>query len=256
MKRTLLTVASAALVSACGSSSSNNSTPTGQITLSAAAPFGPHAGETMRAALVRVSDNTTLDIQKATVAAVGTAFSFTFVPVVDLSAAYKVRYWVDFNSNDLCDPPPTDHQWEADVPSGQSSVVVTHNTTFTSVCSTFTFPLTFTGTASFAGPHNGQAFKAALVKGSATTALDTQSGTVGATGFSVTFVPKPVIGEAYSVKLWIDSNFAGGTVGVCDPPPTDHQWSVDIPHDLSNYPRTAFTYDHNTTFTDVCSFFP
>lgn len=251
MKNSRLIIAAVAFLASCGSDNNNNGNP-GQITLSAAAPFGPHATQTIRAALVRVSDGAVLDIQKAVVAASGTAFSFTFAPVVDLNAAYKVRYWVDLNSNDQCDAPPTDHQWEVDVPTGQSAVTVTHNATFTDVCTTFTFPLTFRADAPF-GPHAAQPYHAALVKGSATTALETQTGTVASTtpAFSILFTPKLVIGEAYSVKLWIDVN----SNTTCEFG-TDHMWSVDIPHDLSNYPRSAFTYAHNTTFTNVCSFFP
>ncbi len=79
--------------------------------------------------------------------------------------------------------------------------------------------------------------------------------TVGATGtnpaFSVTFAERLVIGEQYSVKLWMD--FDGS--GACEAPPTDHQWSVPIPADFSTYQPT-FTYTHNTNFTDVCSYFP
>ncbi len=255
-KEFVVSITAAALLAACGSSSTSGGGATmGQITLSGTG-FMPHAGQTLRAALVRVSDDATLDLQKLTVAA-GGAFSFTFTPTVDLSAAYKVRYWADFNSNDACDDPPTDHQWEVPVPAGQGSVSVNHNTTFTSVCSTFTFPLTFVADSTFGGPHGGQAFEAALVRDPATTALETLTGTVAATGpgLSVTFTPRLVIGEAYSVKLWIDFNTTSG-VGVCDAPPTDHQWSVAIPHDLATYPRAPFTYAHNTTFTSVCSFFP
>lgn len=253
-KELLVSIAAAALLAACGSSSMSGAT-TGQITLSGTG-FTPHAGQALRAALVRVSDDATLDLQKLTVAA-GGAFSFTFAPMVDLSAAYKVRYWADFNSNDACDDPPTDHQWEVPVPAGQAAVSVTHDINFTSVCSTFTFPLTFVADSTFGGPHGGQAFAAALVRDPATTALETLSGTVAATGpgFSVTFTPRLVIGEAYSVKLWIDFSTTSGA-GVCDAPPTDHQWSVAIPHDLATYPRAPFTYAHNTSFTSVCSFFP
>ena len=256
---TLLLLGSASLLMACGSSTTTTMPPaTGQISLTGGTSFnGPHAGQTMRAALVRASDNTTLDLQKATVAATGTnpAFSFTFAPAVDLTVAYKIRYWVDFNSNDACDAPPTDHQWEVDAPAGQAAVSVSHNTTFTDVCSTFTFPLTFAGTASFTVPHAGNAFKAALVRGSATTALDTQAGTVAAAGtdpaFSVTFVPRLVIGESYSVKLWIDFNGSG----TCDAPPADHQWSIPVPSDLPTH-QTTISYAHNTTFTSVCAWFP
>lgn len=260
MKSKILgSLAVAALLAACGGDSTTAPTPmTGRVTLTGTTTFnGPHANQTMRGALVRVSDGATLDIQKTTVAPTGTspAFSITFAPTVDLSAAYRVRYWVDFNSNDACDAPPTDHQWEADVPAGQSSVTVTHSTSFTDVCSTFAFPLTFVGNTTFNGPHASQSFRAALVRGTATTALETVSGTVAAAGtnpaFSVAFTPRLVIGEQYSVKLWMDFNASGA----CDAPPTDHQWSVPIPADFSTY-QPIVTYTHNTTFTDVCSYFP
>lgn len=252
-KKILLSLAAASLVAACGDDD-DPAADTGQITLSAAAPFGPHASQTIRAALVQSSDGATLDVQKATIAATGTAFSFTFAPSVDLSAAYKVQYWVDFDGDAACDAPPTDHQWEVDVPAGQGSVSVSHNTTFTNVCPTFTFPLTFQADGTFNGPHASDDFKAALVRGSETTALEVLSGTVAATGapsLSVTFTPELVIGEPYSVKLWID--FDGS--GACEAPGTDHQWSVNVPTALGS--AETFTYGpHNTTFTDVCAFVP
>ncbi|HET6922762.1 MAG TPA: hypothetical protein VFI16_06410 [Anaeromyxobacteraceae bacterium] len=256
-KKFLGSLAATALLAACG----DDSTPvptTGQITFIGDTTFnGPHANQTMRGALVRVSDGATLDIRKTTVAPTGTspAFSFTFAPTVDLAAAHRVRYWADHNSNDACDAPPVDHQWQADVPAGQGSVTVSHSTSFTDVCGTFTFPLTFVGNTTFNGPHASQDFGAALVRGTAATALQTVSGTVGAAGanpaFSVAFTPRLVIGEQYSVKLWVDFDASG----LCEAPPTDHQWSVPIPADFSTYQPT-FTYTHNTTFTDVCSYFP
>ncbi len=257
-KTTLLSIGFASLLAACGSDSATPLPTTGQITFSGTTTFnGPHAGQTIRAALVRASDNTTLDLQKLTVAPSGTspAFSFTFAPPVDLSVAHKIRYWVDFNSNDACDAAPADHQWEIDAPVGQSAVSVAHNATFTSVCSTFTFPLTFTGSATFNGPHAGNAFRAALVRGTSATALDLQAGTVAATGtvpaFSAAFAPRLVIGEAYSVKLWMDFN-ANTT---CDAPPADHQWSIPVVTDLATHLATV-SYGHNTTFTSVCAWFP
>lgn len=256
--RVLLVLAAAASLAACGSSSDTMAPTTGQITLTGTSTFnGPHAGQTMRGALVRASDGVVLDIQRTTVAAAGTspAFSMTFSPTVDLATAHKVRYWVDFNSDDACDAPPTDHQWEADVPAGQGTITVAHTTTFTPVCDTFTFPLTFLGSATFNGPHAGNAYRGALVRGGATTALEILSGTVAAAGtspaFTLAFTPRLVIGEQYAVKLWMD--FDGSTT--CDAPPTDHQWSVPIAADLSGHQQVV-TYDHNTTFTGVCSFFP
>lgn len=262
--RHAFSLAAAALLAACGGSDTSPAAAppqnpggggTGQITLRGAGPFGPHTGQTLRAALVRVADGATLDVQKAVVAAGDPAFAFTFAPAVDLSAAYQVRYWADANSNDACDPPPTDHQWQVAVPAGASLVAVSHNASFTNVCDTFTFPLTFRGNATFDGPHAGNAYQAALVRGSATSALEVKGGTVAAAGvdpaFVVTFSPRLVIGEAYSVKLWMDFN-ANGT---CDAAPADHQWSVEIPADLSSH-QTTFVYGHSTAFSPVCAFFP
>ena len=69
--------------------------------------------------------------------------------------------------------------------------------------------------------------------------------------FTVTFAPRLVIGEQYSVKLYMDVNASGA----CESPPTDHQWSVPIPADFSSHQETV-TYTHNTSFTEVCSYFP
>lgn len=261
--RHLVSLAAAGLLAACGSSSDSSPAaaappsgggPTGQIVLRGAGPFGPHAGQTLRAALIRGSDGATLDLQKATVAATDPAFVFTFAPTVDRSAAHQVRYWVDLDSNDACDPPPTDHQWQVDAPAGQGLVAVTHNASFTNVCGTFTFPLTFRGSASFNGPHAGNAYGIALVRGAAATALESRTGTVATAGtdpaFEVTFTQRLVIGEAYGVKLWMDFNASGG----CDAPPADHQWSVPIATELSNHPSTV-VYVHDTAFTSVCGFF-
>ncbi|HEY6100769.1 MAG TPA: hypothetical protein VIW03_15130 [Anaeromyxobacter sp.] len=265
-KKMLLTLAAAGFLAACGSSSSS-STPyltfQGNGNAANGAVFNAaHAGQTVRAALLDGSN--VLDIQKATVAAAGTdpAFSVTFAPVLDMSKAYTVNYWIDSNFGLTppagvaeCDAPANDHQWSVAIPAGQTSFVDIHRPASTqNVCSTFTFPLTFVGDATFIPPHSGQTFKAALVRGSDNSAEETLSGTVAATGspaFSVTFAHKLVINEPYSVKLWVDFN----SNGTCQAPPTDHQWSIPIPTALASHNATV-PYTHNTTFTDVCSFFP
>jgi len=272
-KTTLLSIASAALLAACGGSTGYGSgggggagaqyiTFQGNGNAGAGAVFnGPHAGQTVRAALL--DGPTVIDIQKTVIAATGTdpAFSVTFAPAYDPYGVYTVDYWIDSNFGLIspagvgeCDPPANDHQWSVAIPAGRMTYTDVHRPgSTTSVCSTFTFPLTFVGDTSFTGPHPGQAFKAALVRGSDTSAEETLSGTVAASGavpaFSVTFTHALVIGEPYSVKLWIDSNASGA----CDP--ADHQWSVNIPTALASHAST-FTYAHNTTFTSVCSFFP
>lgn len=253
-------LAAAGLIAACGD---DNETPAPtQLTFQGDASFvGPHAGMTLRAALL--DGAAVLEIQKTTVAsAAGTdpSFSVTFTPTLDAAKAYTVHYWIDSNfgltGQGVCNPKANDHQWTVAIPAGQTSRKETHSgATTTDVCGTFTFPLTFRADGTFNGPHAGQAFEAALVRGTETTAMQVVPGNVAASGtnpaLSVTFTPELVIGEPYSVKLWMDHNASG----TCDAPPTDHQWTVTIPTSLGS-PET-FTYTpHNTTFTNVCSFVP
>jgi hypothetical protein len=271
MKRTLLTVATAALLAACGSSSSSDKHLMfiGNGNAVAGAVFnGPHAGQTVRAALL--DGATVLEIQKTTVAAAGTdpAFSFTFSPAIDTSKSYTVDYWIDSNfgltapaGQGECDPPANDHQWSVPIPAGQTSFTDLHRPLSTQdVCSTFTFALTFAGDSTFEGPHAGNAFTAGLVKGSDSKAEDLKTGTVAAAGspaFSVTFDHTVVIGEPFTVKLWIDPNFPpGGTVGTCDPPAIDHQWSFDVPTAFASHPSTLTVTHNANNVTSVCSFFP
>lgn len=269
MKRTLFTLASAALLSACGGSSSDKHLMfIGNGNAAAGAVFnGPHVGQTVRAALL--DGDTVLEIQKTTVAASGTdpAFSFTFSPAIDTSKAYTVNYWIDSNfgltapaGQGECDPPANDHQWSVAIPAGQTSFTDIHRPASTQdVCSTFAFALTFTGDSTFEGPHAGNTFTTGLVKGSDSKAEDVKTGTVASAGspaFSVTFDHEVVIGEPFTVKLWIDSNFGGGTAGTCDPTANDHQWSYDVPTSFASHP-TTLTVTHTTNnLTSVCSFFP
>ena len=118
-----------------------------------------------------------------------------------------------------------------------------------------TYQLTFNGDASFQGPHGGQNVYVAIVRDSDDFILAEQSGVVSATAdpsFSFTFPNTLPAGVAYDVDYFIDSNFGGGTVGACDPPATDHQWSE------SQLPATGdvtITESHNANFGDVCANF-
>jgi hypothetical protein len=264
-ERTLPSLAAAVLLAACGSSSDGGGTMSQYLTFrgngnpGAGAVFnGPHAGQTLRAALL--DGATVLDVQKTTVAATGDpAFSVTFAPAIDTSKAYTVHYWIDSNFGTpplgalACDPRVNDHQWSVAIPVGATTHTEVHDGGATDeVCGTFTFPLTFTGDASFGSAHSGKTFHAALVRGGETTPLETADGLIGAGGFSVTFTPELVIGEPYSVKLWVDVNSSA----TCDAPTADHSWTVNVPTSLAAH-QTTLTYAHAATgFTDVCSFFP
>lgn len=92
------------------------------------------------------------------------------------------------------------------------------------------FDLEFTGDASFQGAHGGQEIHV-VVEASDGEVVASETSTVAADqdpAFSFTFEGILEEGEGYAVKYWIDSNFDGGTEGVCGPPDDDHQWRVDI----------------------------
>jgi len=129
------------------------------------------------------------------------------------------------------------------------------------------FDLTFEGSASFQGAHGGQEVRVALEDASGTV-VASASGTVSATAdpaFSFTFVDAVEAGQSYDLKYWIDSNFGGGTVGVCDPPANDHQWSVSVSppsddvtitdtHRPGETASVCATFAFDLTFTGDASF--
>ncbi len=121
------------------------------------------------------------------------------------------------------------------------------------------FQLIFQGDVSFQGPHGGDSITVAVVRTSDGAVVAQETGTVSASAFfvdlpfSVTFTGLLVVGVAYEVHYWIDSNFGGGTEGVCDPKAIDHQWNVAIAAVEGN---VIITETHDATMTtDVCSTF-
>ncbi len=118
------------------------------------------------------------------------------------------------------------------------------------------FQLTFQGDLSFQGPHAGHSIAVAVVQASDGVVMAQQTGTVSGTvdpAFSFTFAGVLVTGVAYQVHYWIDSNFSGGTVGVCDPKAIDHQWNVAIAAVAGD---VTILEAHNAANTvDVCTTF-
>jgi len=118
------------------------------------------------------------------------------------------------------------------------------------------FSLTFRLDASFHAPHGGQAIEIALVRRSDGVVMASGEGVVSATAdpsFVFTTADVLVRGVSYEVHYWIDSNFGGGTAGVCDPKAIDHQWSSEF-YFVSN--DIAFTTAHQPALTeDVCATF-
>ena len=115
--------------------------------------------------------------------------------------------------------------------------------------------MTFTGDASFQGPHAGDMLTVRRWRidgplsewlGSTHVIPDPSQDNVG---FS--FRGSLVSGQRYDIYLWIDSNVGGGSVGVCDPPAIDHQWRVRIPA-VTGEVNIIFPHD-DITVTEVCS---
>ncbi len=118
------------------------------------------------------------------------------------------------------------------------------------------FRLTFKLDAGFQGAHGGQPIAIAIVRTSDGSVVGQANGAVSATQApSFTWETGPVMqaGIDYEVHYWIDSNFGGGTLGVCDPKANDHQWSVEF---LSVSNDVDWTTGHEPALTeDVCTTF-
>lgn len=118
------------------------------------------------------------------------------------------------------------------------------------------FALTFSLDASFQGPHGGQPISWAVVRSSGGAVVAAGNGTVSATkdpSFSFTTGAVMKKGAAYEVHYWIDSNFGGGTPGVCDSKDIDHQWSTEFPTPTNDIDLTV---SHESALTEyVCDTF-
>lgn len=264
----LLALALALVVgAACDDDDDGGTTPTGTFALTFeldASYQAPHGGQMVRLAVVDPSDGSVVTRASGTVSASGDpTFSHTTADVLEEGKAYEVHYWIDSNfmggTTGVCDPADDDHQWNVAVPTVTGDVTITesHDAQGTElVCPTFTADLTFAGDASYQAPHGDQPIAIAVVPAGGGDPFDVQTGTVSGTddpAFSFSFPGLLVIGESYEVHYWIDSNFMGGTTGVCDPPDDDHQWSFDIATVNADL-QFIETHDPGST-TDVCATF-
>lgn len=117
------------------------------------------------------------------------------------------------------------------------------------------YELVFSLDASFQSTHGGDPIQIAVLRSNGTVVAQS-SGTISSTqNPCFTFMPGTVLqrGLGYEVHYWIDSNIAGGTLGVCDPVSIDHQWSVEFIFPLND---VNFTASYSPALTeDVCSTF-
>lgn len=88
-------------------------------------------------ALVRTDTGRVVARDSATVS--GGAFSFAWSGLLLDDVAYRLDYYADFNGNDQCDPPSTDHAWRVDLGTVTADVAqqVSHATDFNDVCASF-----------------------------------------------------------------------------------------------------------------------
>jgi hypothetical protein len=253
------------VLGSCGSNEVVGPTGPFRLTIDGDASFqGPHGGQSIAVVVVRTSDGAVVAGEAGTVSAsADPAFSFTFTGLLVVGVAYEVHYWIDSNlgggTEGVCDPEANDHQWIVAIAAVEGDVTITeaHNAANTGdVCDTFTTDLTFALDASFQGPHGGHPISVAVLRTGDGAVVARQIGTVSASedpAFSSAFPGLLVVGVAYQVHYWIDSNFGGGSVGVCDPKENDHQWSVDVPAVQGD---VAITEAHNDATTmDVCPTF-
>ncbi len=221
---------------------------------------GPHGGQEIFVVVFEASTGTEIARDNGTVSATqNPSFSFATGDVLAEDTEYGIHYWIDSNfgggSEGVCDATNNDHQWSVDVAAPTTDVTITeaHDPSgITDVCASFAADLTFSGDATFQGPHGDQMVTVAVVRSDG---LEVASGdaTVSATAdpsFSFSFPGALVIGQEYDIEYWIDSNFGGGTVGACDAPQIDHQWRTNVGAVDDD---VAITDAHNPgAITDVC----
>ena len=100
-------------------------------------------------------------------------------------------------------------------------------TGFSLVSANEKYDFTLQGDGTFNKPHGGQAIQVVVIHAPTRTVVARKSGTVSRVdnpAFSLTFPALVLPMELYEFRIWIDSNFGGGTSGKCDWKPVDHQW--------------------------------
>ena len=118
------------------------------------------------------------------------------------------------------------------------------------------YRLTLEGNSSFRGPHGDETISVVVVSRNLGFVVVQETATISPTEnpFVFTFSRLLAEGVDYDVYYWIDSNVGGGSVGTCDPPENDHQWSEAILN-----PRAGIFLDvthDDAVNTEVCSLFP
>ena len=265
--RNLVTMAAVLALAGCDGDDGTQPEPPFTLEFAGDASFqGAHGGQTVRAAVVTSAGEVVAAAEDEVSATADPAFEFVFADVLEAGISYELHYWIDSNFGggavDVCDPTSMDHQWNVALGMATRDVRIdeVHRPAETEdVCSTFAADLEFRGDATFQGAHGGQTLTAAVARADDGAAVVTKETTVSSSedpAFELSFPGALLRGESYELHYWIDSNFGGGTVGICDPPANDHQWNVDLGETPDDEDTVTFADVHRPTETSsVCDTF-
>jgi hypothetical protein len=201
----------------------------------------PHLNQPVE---IRVVDqSTSREIVRRRIASLYAANVTATLPGFKAGTDYNIDFYADHNGNGMYDAPTADHAWRIAYNAGSggdSTVVFTHNTTFTDIEWRYNFTLAFTGMT----PHLNQYLEVRLVETESgeVVAVDSVSSVPDAT-FSIS-LGELVAGTEYNVDFYADHNGNG----MYDAPPVDHAWRLNFTAMASD---TTLAFAHNTDFTDI-----
>jgi hypothetical protein len=98
----------------------------------------PHARQGLSVAVIKASDVSVVVSDTQTIGSDG-SFRFSWAGILEGGQSYRLDFFADHNGNGRCDPPPTDHSWQASLGTvtGPVSYDFQHNGGFTEVCASF-----------------------------------------------------------------------------------------------------------------------
>jgi hypothetical protein len=194
----------------CGGSDESGPTAQGPYDLSFdGVSYGPHEGQMLHVALVRLADSSVIQRDSATVS--GGSFSFTWSNVLARGTSYRLDYYADVNFNMECEP-SDDHVWSTTISSISDHVAITdtHDTNFTpSACDSFPrddikYDLTFRGSAF--QPHEGQTLFVAVVRVDNGNTVEEGASVVTNGLFEFNWMSSLEEGKSYYVDYYADIN--------------------------------------------------
>jgi hypothetical protein len=215
--------------------------------------YGAYDGRTIFAALVDAADGTVLGWQDGPVAS-GEFWVF-FLDQLEAAGVYRADFYVDVDGDAHCDA-TVDSAWTVAVPYAEADVrleVPYSAEVAPAACDSFPTPeerfdLTFAGSGF--DVHDGDRLHASLVDVPAAAVLATDSAVVADGRFAVSWPAAASSDGSYRVDYYVDLDGDG----LCDTPPVDHAWSLEVPEVTAD---TTLVVSHSTAFQpSACASFP